>query len=194
MHVLFWGRCDFHIRFSSRDMYWTFWNRPSWSSMVDMGISLNIMKLSLSKMMYDIFGYDHVQWHPPLIRTFTESWPCYRPWRYYWTWPYYQIQVCFRRTFATGAASQQRTLTPPDTWSFPICSNVETILSCACHVSGLWISNIPRYFFCFIRPLWQRRRFICQAIYVIIRINKQQFYYSLSQANTFVELDCSSDF
>ena len=70
-------------------------------------------------------------------------------WRYYWLWPYYQIQVWFRRTFATGAASQQRTPTPPDTWSFPICSIVETILSCACHVSGLWISNISRYFFFF---------------------------------------------
>ena len=34
-------------------------------------------------------------------------------------WRHYLIPG-FYRTFATGAASQQRTLTPPDTWSCPI--------------------------------------------------------------------------
>ena len=66
---------------------------------------------------------------------------------------FYLIVWGFHRTFATGAACQQRTLTPPDTWS--------------CHTLGLacvlmsrpiapdfvlfpdsWVSNIPRYF-CF---------------------------------------------
>ena len=28
-----------------------------------------------------------------------------------------------------------------------ICSNVETIFTWACHLFGLWISNIPRYFY-----------------------------------------------
>ena len=32
---------------------------------------------------------------------------------------FYLIMRCFHRTFATGAACQQRTLTPPDTWSCP---------------------------------------------------------------------------
>ena len=43
----------------------------------------------------------------------------------------------FYRTCATGAACQQRTLTPPDTWFCPtfgtcMCSNVETNLSWTC--------------------------------------------------------------
>ena len=32
---------------------------------------------------------------------------------------FYLIARGFHRTFATGAACQQRTLTPPDTWSCP---------------------------------------------------------------------------
>ena len=48
-------------------------------------------------------------------------------------------------------ASQSRTLTPPDIWSCPIwtCirSNIDTSFPWTCHVSGLWISNIPRYFY-----------------------------------------------
>ena len=91
--------------------------------------------------------------------------PLYLFCTYYRGWTYYQILGGFHRTIATGAASQQRTLTPPGTWSCPnlaVCSNVETILfwTCAtvtvhqffcilhCHSSGLWISNIPLYFYC----------------------------------------------
>ena len=44
MNVLFWMRRDFHVSFSGRDMSGNIWNRPSWSSVVDMGISSNIMK------------------------------------------------------------------------------------------------------------------------------------------------------
>ena len=44
MNVLFWGRRDFHLSSSDRDMSWNVWNRPSGSFMVDMGISSNIMK------------------------------------------------------------------------------------------------------------------------------------------------------
>ena len=44
---------------------------------------------------------------------------------------FYLIARGFHKTFATGAAFKQRTITPPDTWSCPIlgCSNVETNLS-----------------------------------------------------------------
>ena len=35
-----------------------------------------------------------------------------------------------------------------------ICSNVETIFSWACQVFGLWISNIPRYFYFALRYLY----------------------------------------
>ena len=94
----------------------------------------------LSQMIHDILGHDHIQWQPPLIRRFTQSWPCYRTRPYYRFWPYYQILGGFHRTFATGATCQQRTLTPPDTWHSPIWDlhicNIETILSRACHVYG----------------------------------------------------------
>ena len=67
---------------------------------------------------------------------------------------FYLIARGFHRTFATGAACQQRSrayssghLVMPNLGTFK-CSNVETNLSRACLVSGLWVSNIPRYF-CF---------------------------------------------
>ena len=46
----------------------------------------------------------------------------------------------FRGAFAAGAACQQRTLAPPDTWACPTyckCLNVETGVSWACLVSRL---------------------------------------------------------
>ena len=68
----------------------------------------------------------------------------------------------FHRAYATGAACQQRTLTPPDTWSCPtfglscvlmsrsICP--ELVLS-----PDFWISNILRYFsFAFKHVIWAR--------------------------------------
>ena len=39
-----------------------------------------------------------------------------------------------------------RTPSPVPFW-ICICSNAETALSLICYVSGLWISNIPRYFY-----------------------------------------------
>ena len=53
-NVLFWERRDFHVSFSGRDMSGNVWTRPSWSYMVDMGISLDIMK-SLSPKCYMTF-------------------------------------------------------------------------------------------------------------------------------------------
>ena len=71
--------------------------------------------------------------HPPLIRNFTKSWPSYH------------------RTGA-GAPSQQRTLTPPDTWSCPIkdlhlflCWD-HSFLNLPC-LRTFWVSNIPRNFY-----------------------------------------------
>ena len=68
-------------------------------------------------MLHDILDDDHLQWHSPLISHYTNFWP------YYWSWPYYRIWLFtpivrgVHGTFATGAACQKRTLTPPDTWS-----------------------------------------------------------------------------
>ena len=57
----------------------------------------------------------------------------------------------FHRTYATGAACQQRTLTPPDTWSCPTlglaCVLMSRPISPELVLSpNFWISNIPRYF------------------------------------------------
>ena len=79
---------------------------------------------------------------------------------------YYLIARGFHRTFAMGAACQQRTLSPPDTWSCPTVGlarvlmlrpiSPELVLS-----PDFWISNISRYFwFCF---LVYDQRFYCMA-------------------------------
>ena len=70
---------------------------------------------------------------------------------------------CYYRTFATGAACQQRTLTPPDTWSCPA-------LELACILTlrpispelvlfpDFWVSNIPR-FLCFAPLHWSKKMY-----------------------------------
>ena len=37
------------------------------------------------RILHDILDADHLQWHPPLIRHYTNFWP------YYWYWPYNRI-------------------------------------------------------------------------------------------------------
>ena len=44
-------------------------------------------EVPVSQMSQDILGHDYIQWHPPLIRHFTKSWPCYR------TGPFYRFDV-----------------------------------------------------------------------------------------------------
>ena len=63
---------------------------------------------------------------------------------------FYLIARFFHRIFATDAACQQRTLTPPDTWSCPTLGlasvlmlwpiSPELVLS-----PDFWVSNIPQY-------------------------------------------------
>ena len=64
---------------------------------------------------------------------------------------FYLIVQGFHRTYATGAACQQRTLTPPDTWSCPTLGRACVLMSRPISPelvlspdSG--ISNTPRYF------------------------------------------------
>ena len=117
-------------------------------------------------MLHDILDDDHIQWHPPLIGNYTNFWPLLI-WTLLPNLTFYLIVQGFHRTYATGAACQQRTLTPPDTWS--------------CHTLGLacvlmsrpispepvlspdfWISNIPRYFsFAFEIPAYFRACLLC---------------------------------
>ena len=56
----------------------------------------------------------------------------------------------FHRTFATGAACQQRTLTPPDTWSCPILGLASVLMLRPISPElvlfpDFWVSNIPWY-------------------------------------------------
>ena len=76
-------------------------------------------EVPLSRMLHDILDDDHTQWHPPLIGHYTNFWPLLI-WTLLPNLTFYLIVQGFHRTYATGAACQQRTLTPPDTWSCPI--------------------------------------------------------------------------
>ena len=71
-------------------------------------------EVPFSQILYGIPGHEHIYWHPHLIRHYIYLWPYYRTGAYYWLWYYYQVPI------AMGAASEQRTLTPPDTRSCPI--------------------------------------------------------------------------
>ena len=64
---------------------------------------------------------------------------------------FYLIVQGFHRTYATDAACQQRTLTPPDTWSCPTLGLAWVLMSRPISPElvlfpDFWISNIPRYF------------------------------------------------
>ena len=101
-------------------------------------------------MLHDILDDDHIQWHPPLIGHYTNFWPLL----ILTLWPnltFYQIVQGFHRTYATGAACQQRKLTPPDTWSCPTlglaCVLMSRPISPELVLSlDFWISNTPRCF------------------------------------------------
>ena len=95
-------------------------------------------EVPLSRMLRDILDDDHIiQWHPLLIGHFTNFWPLLictlLP-----NFTFNLIMQGFHRTFATGAACQQRTLTPLDIWSCltgtGMCPNVESNLSWTCFI------------------------------------------------------------
>ena len=107
-------------------------------------------EVPLSRMLHDILDDDHIQWHPPLIGDYYN----FRPlliWTLLPNLTFYLIMQGFHRTYATGAACQQRTLTPPDTWSCPTlglaCILMSRPISPGLGLSpDFWITNIPRYF------------------------------------------------
>ena len=107
-------------------------------------------EVHLYRMLHDILDDDHIQWRPPLIGHYTDFWPLLI-WTFLPNLTFYQIVQGFHRTYATGAAYQQRTLTPPDTWSCPTlglaCVLMSRPISPELVLSpDFWISNIPRYF------------------------------------------------
>ena len=112
-------------------------------------------EVPLSRMLHDILDDDHIQWHPPLIGHYTNFWPLLI-WTTLPNLTFYLIVQGFHRTYATGVACQQRTLTPPDMhlvlshFGTCLCSKVETNLSWTCLVSGLLNFEHPSVlFFCF---------------------------------------------
>ena len=96
--------------------------------------------VSLSQMLHDILGHDHIQWHPQLIWYYTSLRTYYRTWLYYRFWPYYPNFGGFHRTLQrVRLANRGRLLLRipgPVPFGTCICSNVETILSWTCHVYG----------------------------------------------------------
>ena len=91
------------------------------------------------------------QWYTPLIRHYANSWYYYQAGPYQ-LWQFYLIARGFNRAVVTSTACQQRMLTPPDTLSCPIlglaCALVMRLVSPErVMFPGLWISNVPRYFY-----------------------------------------------
>ena len=88
---------------------------------------------------YGILGHDHIQWHPQLMRYYTNLWTCYRTSPYFRFWPN-QISGGFHRTLQrVRLANGGRLLLHapgPVPFGTCICSNVGTILSWTCHVYG----------------------------------------------------------
>ena len=120
-------------------MSWNVWNRPSGSSMVDMGISSNIMKSSSPKWymtFWDITIYnDTLNWpdFTPICELITEL-------DFITDFDLITNDGGFHRTLQrVRLANRGRLLlrTPgPVPFGTCICSNVETILSWTCHVYG----------------------------------------------------------
>ena len=109
-------------------------------------------EVPLSRMLHDILEDDHIQWHPLLMRHYINLWPLLM-WTLLPNLTFYLIVGGFNRTFAAGAACQQRTLTPPDTWSCPTLGLICVLMSRPISPElvlfpDFWVSNIPRYF-CF---------------------------------------------
>ena len=107
-------------------------------------------EVPLPQMLHDILDDDHIHWHPPLIRYYTNCWPLListlLP-----NWNFYLIEQGFHRTYATGVACQQRTLTAPDTWCCPTLGLACVLMSRPISPElvlfpDFWISNIRRYF------------------------------------------------
>ena len=97
-------------------------------------------EVSLSQMLHDILGHDHIQWHPQLIRHYTYIANLLPNWTLIPILTLLPNFGGFHRTLQrVRLANRGRLLirTPgPVPFGTCICSNVETILSWTCHVYG----------------------------------------------------------
>ena len=91
MNVLFSGRCNFQISFSDRNKTGNDCNRVFGRTMVATGMLLNKTKTPLPNVACNLGTWP--QWHPPLIRHYTNSWPSYRAWPYYYWLTYFEHQI-----------------------------------------------------------------------------------------------------
>ena len=115
---------------------------------------------------------DHLHWHPPLIRHYTNFWP------YYWSGPCYRIwlftqlrEVSLEHLQRVRHANRGRLLLrtpgpiPWDTWSCPILGLASVLMSRPISPDlvlfpDFWVSNIPRYFcFCLLQSIMKNGPF-----------------------------------
>ena len=117
INVLFWGRCDFQISFPGRDISRIVWSRLYRRSMVGTLIVPNNMRFSLPNVTRHSGELPYTV-TPPTDETLRPIFGALLIWTLLPNLTFYLIVLGFQRTFTTDAACQQRTLTPPDTWSW----------------------------------------------------------------------------
>ena len=128
------------------------WNRLLGDSMVVTGILPNNMRFP-SPECYTTFWRMTNTMTPSIDEAIHQFLTLLLIWNLLKNLTFYLIVWSFHRTFATGAASQQRTLTPPETWSCPTLGLACVLMSRPISPQlvlfpDFWVTNIPRYF-CF---------------------------------------------
>ena len=96
----------------------------------------------LCEMLHGIMGHNHIQWHPPLIRHLSKSWPCYRTGPYHRSlfWEVSKGNLQRLRQSNRGRLLLQTLVPVP----YGLVLMLSLNLSC---VRTFWVSNIPRYFY-----------------------------------------------
>ena len=142
MNVLIWERRDFHVSFSGKDLSGSVWGRPSGSSMVDMGISSNIIKslflfLTCCVTFWDMIGYSDILHGSDisLSRDFVTELDLIAVFTSLPNSERLPIEDLQRVRLVNRGRFLLRTPGPVP-FGTCICANVETIHSLACHAYG----------------------------------------------------------
>ena len=107
---------------------------------------------------------------------------------------FYIIARGFHGTFATGAACQQRTLTPLDTWSWTCkCSYVETNLSWTCLVSGLLRFEHPPVLLLLLRSEILITFYLCRVIVWYQSMHAYGYNYAKCKRTELMYLYCGAN-
>ena len=140
-------------------------------------------------MLHDILEDNHIQWHSPLMRDYTNFWP-FTDLDLITEFDFLPIRVRFPKNICNGYG-KQRTLTPPDTCSCPT-FGLECILMSGQISSELvlfpdyWVLNIPRYF-SFALLVYYTIHFGFSLIWDFLRITFQFFNYFFRYESTEVD-------